>query len=639
MSAPKISKQRTRRVTRLLALGFVAVAALHLLAFVLAFTAYRDARAMLDDFRINKAPTSLLLREISTEARVLAEDVDDIPLQNNSQALAELKDRFRKHTASLVRMTDRADTVFAGIRSGYETTDGAILHSLRAQTTLLEQRAHAKASQEIMLKQLEALRLKATRASYVTTSPDVHRQLLRNLGSGWSSYLLLLPDVRTSQDLARVQNSLRGELQQAARLIGRLPQHPAIEPIAADLIDILTAIDAEAGPFADQSKLLRRLSNAAQLANEASQSVRSFNELVSNTQTNYASDTGSLLNISAEAIERAERIFIALAALSLLVSGLLIWQVVHRGVSRPLAQLASRTQRIAGGDYREDGRERLSSRPYLEFTQIETALEVFEQNALTLKATQNELEQSNLDLRDTVSDLERFSYAVSHDMRSPLRGIQTLVGFAREDFGDETPGGLTARLDQIEARAQQLEQLLVGLLDYAHAGRREFAHTDIDVSTMVTELSALLDATDGTVEIALAVDTVIGPEPVISQILRNLIDNALKHANVPDKAPKILVSNELDGDFVLLRVDDNGPGIEHEYRNRVVKLFETLKPKSSGGGSGMGLSLIRKLLERYGGDISLDDSPLGGLRVTVRWPANPSAKPSYLAADQEQIAG
>jgi CHASE1-domain containing sensor protein/two-component sensor histidine kinase len=239
------------------------------------------------------------------------------------------------------------------------------------------------------------------------------------------------------------------------------------------------------------------------------------------------------------------------------------------------------------------------------------ALNYVDQMTQSLSRKTEKLEQSNEELRN-------FAYVASHDLKSPLRGIDQLANWIAEDLDDKE---LTFdHLTMMRSRVNRMEHLLDDLLAYAKIGRLQHEITSVNSQY---ELEAILDLMSRPKGFKIeyigdfpTFETVVTP---FQLIFRNLISNAIKHHDNKIEG-LISISVEENETFYVFKVQDDGPGIEQIYHEKIFGLYQTLKPKDEVEGSGMGLAIIRKTVHFYEGDITLDPSSTNGACFVVQWP-------------------
>ena len=235
------------------------------------------------------------------------------------------------------------------------------------------------------------------------------------------------------------------------------------------------------------------------------------------------------------------------------------------------------------------------------------------QRTAALLETTDELSRSN-------RDLENFAYVASHDLKAPLRNIDNLAEWIEEDLGEVLKGEVRENMRLLRGRVKRLENLLEDLLQYSRAGREKGEICRVDTKVLVDEITSLLHRPDGitvrTVGDLPQIETAKGP---LDLVFRNLIDNAFKHHD--QMAGLIEVSARENGEFYTFSVSDDGPGIEPKFHEKVFHMFQTLKPRDEVEGSGMGLAMVRKIVERHGGKIRLvSDVGMRGAKFEFEWP-------------------
>ena len=246
-----------------------------------------------------------------------------------------------------------------------------------------------------------------------------------------------------------------------------------------------------------------------------------------------------------------------------------------------------------------------------------------------------ELEHSNEELRWSNEQLEGFASAASHDLKAPLRAIQNAVQWIEEDID---PEALTDEVKEnfalLRGRAARMESLLNALLAYARAGADEGDADWVNPRRVVEDVVKLLGPTaERAVLVEGDMPRVRTARVLIERVMANLIANALKHA--AHEGLQVRVRGFQEGSQCIFEVADNGPGIDQRFHARIFELFRTLRPRDEVEGAGMGLALVKKIVEREGGQISVRSAPGQGATFIVRWPI--SATQDNGAADQNEL--
>lgn len=235
------------------------------------------------------------------------------------------------------------------------------------------------------------------------------------------------------------------------------------------------------------------------------------------------------------------------------------------------------------------------------------------------KRSEQMLARYTADLERSNRELDEFAYVASHDLRSPLEGIASLAAWIDEDSGDQLPESSRRHLGQIQQRVHRLQTLLDDLLHFSRAGRRETALEAVDSGGLIRDVISILNPPASfRIEVGEAMPVLETFRTPLQHVLQNLIGNALKHHDRENGL--IRVNAVQEGKWCTFTVVDDGPGIDPAFHDRIFMMFETLRPRDDVEGSGMGLAIIRKLVETCGGQITVDSELGKGARFTFTWP-------------------
>ncbi len=243
-----------------------------------------------------------------------------------------------------------------------------------------------------------------------------------------------------------------------------------------------------------------------------------------------------------------------------------------------------------------------------------TARDITEQMAFDdlMKRKSEELERSN-------ADLERFASAASHDLLAPLRRLSQLAAWIEEDLPAERPEGVSRHMSNMREQIVRMETLVGDLLRYSRATKSTGGDERVDTADLVRGIRELLAPPESFSIVAEP------PMPVfetakapLEQVLRNLIGNAIKHHRGTEG--RVVVTARDVGSSYEFAVEDDGPGIPEMYHRKVFEMFQKLRPREEVEGSGIGLPLVRRIVERYGGRISLDSEEGRGATFRFTWP-------------------
>lgn len=222
------------------------------------------------------------------------------------------------------------------------------------------------------------------------------------------------------------------------------------------------------------------------------------------------------------------------------------------------------------------------------------------------------------ELRRMVEEMEAFSYSVSHDLRSPLRSVAGYARAIEEDYGEELPDGVKVYLEKITRAARRMDSLTQDVLAYTRAARCEMDITAVDLDWLqaeVIEQYPALGASAAQIHARQPLGVVLGHVPSLIQCFSNLLGNAVKF--VPEgKIPEIHLFSERRGRNLRVTVQDNGIGIEARHHARIFQMFERAAKKQFAG-TGIGLAIVKKAVERMGGTVGVISAPGEGSRFWI----------------------
>ena len=220
-------------------------------------------------------------------------------------------------------------------------------------------------------------------------------------------------------------------------------------------------------------------------------------------------------------------------------------------------------------------------------------------------------------------ELDQFAYVASHDLKAPLRGIANLATWLEEDLGSAITPGAREHMVLLRGRVQRMEALIDGILQYSRAGRVGADAERVDVAALLREIVELL-APPADVKVVLGREfPVLDTERVpLQQVFLNLIGNGIKYSQ---RAGAIVRVDAVmtDGTWTF-SIADNGPGIAPEYHERIFGIFQTLEPRDKIEGTGIGLSVVKKIVESRGGRVTLESAVGAGATFRFTWPERPT---------------
>jgi signal transduction histidine kinase len=264
----------------------------------------------------------------------------------------------------------------------------------------------------------------------------------------------------------------------------------------------------------------------------------------------------------------------------------------------------------------------------LERRQAEEALHKAQDDLLeSNKELERRVEERTASLRHAVAQMEEFSYTVSHDLRAPLRGMKVYTETLLQDFAASLPSEASEYLRRIALNANRLDKMILDVLTFSRLAKTELTLEPVAVDRLarqIVEQYPGLQAPQANIEIAPLPD-VLGHEPSLTQALSNLLNNAVKFV-APKVTPHVRVWSEGQNGHVRFWIADNGIGIDPKYQRRLFNMFERIHPDLKYEGSGVGLAIVRKAIERIGGKVGVESDGKNGSRFWFELRAAQHAK-------------
>ncbi|MEB3310061.1 MAG: ATP-binding protein [Snowella sp.] len=245
------------------------------------------------------------------------------------------------------------------------------------------------------------------------------------------------------------------------------------------------------------------------------------------------------------------------------------------------------------------------------------------QAELTLTQTTELLKKRN-------QELDRFAHIVSHDLKAPLRAIANLSQWLEEDLVDRLPPDNQQQLQLLRQRVYRMESLINSLLEYSRADRTQVDVERVAVEQLLSEVIDSISPPPGfTILVHPPMPTLTAKRVLLSQVFANLIGNAIKHHD--QTIGKIEVLAVKHTDCYQFTVKDDGPGISGEYHEKIFGIFQTLKTHNSQENTGIGLSIVKKIIDTEGGNVWVESALGEGTAFHFTWPRQGSiGAPSFL---------
>jgi light-regulated signal transduction histidine kinase (bacteriophytochrome) len=253
-----------------------------------------------------------------------------------------------------------------------------------------------------------------------------------------------------------------------------------------------------------------------------------------------------------------------------------------------------------------------NNRQHIGFSKVTRDLTERKASEIALKESESKYRKLAEELKVTNQELEQFNAIVSHDLQEPLRSIKSFMLLIEQHLHESASSQLKHYVIKAISRAEKMKELILNLLHYAQIGKDELFVDNVNFDELITDvLQSLKDSIDNTfakVTIHNEIESIRGDRIQLSQLFQNLISNALKF--ISDKRPEIYIVAKNGDDAYQFSISDNGIGIAPEHQKKLFQIFKRVISKNKYPGTGIGLSICKKIVERHHGHIWLE-SQLG----------------------------
>jgi signal transduction histidine kinase len=258
-------------------------------------------------------------------------------------------------------------------------------------------------------------------------------------------------------------------------------------------------------------------------------------------------------------------------------------------------------------------------------------------HAIERKTSENRQLKLVSELAAVNQELKDFAYIVSHDLKAPLRGIASLADWVQNDYGDRLDDEGRDMLSLMSGRVRRMSDLIDGVLQYSRVGRVQENKTQVNLARLLNETIDMIAAPNG---IHIAIDselpTLWAEKTRMQQVFQNLIGNAVKYMGKPEG--EIHIGHSQKEDYWEFYVSDTGMGIESRHFDKVFQIFQTLVPRDQSESTGVGLAIVKKIVETYGGKIWLTSEVGKGSTFWFTLPiseSRPNSMPEFIVEVQK----
>jgi signal transduction histidine kinase len=311
-------------------------------------------------------------------------------------------------------------------------------------------------------------------------------------------------------------------------------------------------------------------------------------------------------------------------AVALLLTVLVLAIGLWRSAIHPLNRLAADARQVASGDFEHQVEPGGPAEMRAVGLDVNRMRERILAELSALQATHADLEARTEDLQRSNSELEQFAYVASHDLQEPLRKVASFCQLLQRRYAGRLDAKADEYIEHAVDGAKRMQALINDLLAFSRVGRTAQHREPVSCAMLLAQawanLAPEVRRTHATLEVG-ELPMVLGEATLLTAAFQNLLNNALKFR--ADEAPRVSVSVRRDGDDWLFSFSDNGIGIGPEYADRIFVIFQRLHDKSTYPGTGIGLAMVKKIIEYQGGRIWLDTTVTKGARFWFTLPALP----------------
>jgi PAS domain S-box-containing protein len=240
------------------------------------------------------------------------------------------------------------------------------------------------------------------------------------------------------------------------------------------------------------------------------------------------------------------------------------------------------------------------------------------------KKSEERLAEYYMYLEKANKELDKFAYVVSHDLKAPLRAISNLSSWIEEDIGDRFTEDSAQHFTMLKGRIVRMESLINGILEYSRADRVKSPNVMVDVKALINEIFELIvQNSNVTIELPENLPVINTERMKLQQVFLNLISNSIKYNDKENAIIKIACVEEEEA--YTFSVEDNGPGIEERYHEKVFIIFQTLQARDTFESTGVGLAIVKKIIDETGGEIWIESELEIYTRFLFKWPKKSSS--------------
>lgn len=331
--------------------------------------------------------------------------------------------------------------------------------------------------------------------------------------------------------------------------------------------------------------------------------TQQFNTAIFLLASQVKSNAETASDILHNTIIKSQNLLYLILFIALVVSLIITWKFIYKGIVVKLSDLSLITKKLGNNDFLFE----INTKGDDELSDIAAALESLREHSLKRIYLNKALEENSLKLKQSNEDLSQFAYIASHDLQEPLRMVGSYVQLIKERYKGKLDDASDTYIDFAVDGCLRMKLLIEGLLEYSRVESSNEEKQDIDCNLLLQEvihdLSVHIKERNAEIIIRKLPNIYAVPSQM-RMIFSNMVNNALKYCE--KDVPRVEIqSTSLDG-MVKFSIKDNGIGIKPRYQEKIFVIFKRLHSRAEYSGTGIGLSICKKIIERHGGTISLD---------------------------------
>ncbi|MFI5235178.1 MAG: ATP-binding protein [Gemmatimonadales bacterium] len=294
---------------------------------------------------------------------------------------------------------------------------------------------------------------------------------------------------------------------------------------------------------------------------------------------------------------------------------------LSRLITRPLNSLTRSVETVASGDYTQPIAPESADD---EIVRLASAFQVMVHEVRESRHRLEErVEQRTAELKERNEELEAFNYSLAHDLRAPLRAMEGFSQALLEDYGTRLDATGRHYAELVASGAKTMDRMILDLLAYSRIARAELEVAQVNLPQVVraasAQVAAEISARGAHVKLDTELPDVLGHAPTLVQVFANLLGNGIKFVPA-NRIPEVHIKAIQQNGDVRIWVEDNGIGIAPQYHEKIFRVFERLNSSEEYTGTGIGLAIVRKGIERMGGTVGLESEPGQGSRFWIELP-------------------